>query len=322
MHDLDYNQENKRSNIGGLIGLFAVFVAAGFLASWLYLGLIDLIPIIYLNFIIAVGFGLFLSKVIEFTKKGFKIFGNTAPLIIVIVGLVIIHFFKWQMFFGMYYWRIVEEGTYWWFERSKLMPLVHIPEFFAALRWILGFSFDPANQTNIFVEFINDFVWFNEVGTYSIFDRMIIGLPLAVIWVGELIIISIFPILSASSTSNVYLSEKDTWAKPKYVAYCFEEFNDEELMRIKQGHIDVILNKPLADAGLKERVSKIAFCYLGSDETEYIAVCRAGANSSDTEKKLALGKHVVKATARLDSERINALKEGLVQKHGEMVLVD
>jgi len=314
-------ETQRKSNIGGVIGLLLVFTLVGVVFSWLYLGLIDVIPYAWPRVLIAAFFGTSLGFVVKMLKKGFKITSAAGPLLAVIISLLIINFMRYQMFFAIWYSRLTADDFYWWFENSYLRPLWQIPEFLDALAWIFSYPFDPANNTTFFGEFISDLRWFNEVGTWSWDGNDITGPLLTGVWIIELLLISVPAISAALIPVGVFLYNKNTWADPRFLTYEFEEFSEEELDRLERGDIDVVTNKPLASIVHRGRVSKIAVCYLGSDSTEYIAVFRTKAGkSNDDNSKMPFGRPRVQRAIKLGYEKVGELQLNLEEKHGHMMV--
>jgi hypothetical protein len=306
----------KRTSFGGLIGLLLIFTLFGFVLSWLYLGLVDVVPYIWPIILITAFFGMALAHAVRFLKKNFKITSAVGPLIMVIVGLLLINFMRWQMFFAIWYTRYTFDEFYWWFEIAYLRPLWQIPEFLDAVAWIFAFPFDPANNTTLLGEFVSDLIWFNEVGTWGLGQDVWTGTMLTLVWIAELLIICVPAIIAAVTPVGVFLHNKGTWADPVYLTYEFEEFTDEELDRLARGEIEIVINKPTVSMIHKGRVSKVAICYLGSEPTEYIAVVRAKAGKGTDDKGKLSGGHRLLRSIRLSHEKVAELQQKLSEKHG------
>lgn len=93
----------KPSNIFspvGLVLMFASMVAVGVLVSWLYLVLNAVIPLIYLNILLAVGVSAAIGFIGSQFVKIFKIRSPMAAIIVTVVALLFVNYAKWAIYVG------------------------------------------------------------------------------------------------------------------------------------------------------------------------------------------------------------------------------
>ena len=309
------NEEKRKTSAGALVFLFFATVLAGLILNFIYIALVDLIPFVQINLFTALGYGFILGIMIMVLRSRLKIISNIAPTIVVFVAMLIVLFFMWQTWFGMWYTRIVDDGMYWWHDMDMLRPW-QLDELFYALRWMMAYG-------NLFTEFISDLRFFNEHGTFSMFDRDITGWVLGLIWFGEFVILMGIPLILAHTSPGVFIHALDAWAKPKYISLEFEAFQEHEVQAIKEAYPEEAL-RSLSERPVNTRtsgkVSKIGLLFIDGTPTDYIGVFRAGVNATDTEKNIAKGPHNLLALIQLGSEKREALLTLLTEKHGELNL--
>jgi hypothetical protein len=267
----------KKGNIGGLILLFVCLTLAGTALSYIYVGLMDVVMHIWLNPLMTLLFGMLLAALVNLMKKGFKITSRVGAFFVVLVSLVIVFYFMWNMFFGM------------WYARSewRVNPFLDMGDFFEAFIWSI--TYNPANPIG---EFVSDFRVFNYYGTWSYNDNMITGIPLAVLWVIETVVVYGLPLLAASASVGFFLHEKNAWATPVYYeGYYFRALDKDTLDRLQEGTEDLMT--ALSAAHLKPEdvhageVVTLAAMNHGEEKTDYVAIMRID-KTKDEDKKGAL----------------------------------
>ena len=258
----------KRSNVVGLILLFVTLSIVGSILALFYIAFQDWVPNLWVAAGAGVAFGFVLAWIVKTCKKQFKITSTVGCVVVVCLALFIIHYLKWNMFFSLWWYRII-----YWEHGLDLPHMFHdfggfLDQFIAITAWHI---------TDV-GEFINDFRIFNEAGTWTTdfaFDfyargENVHGPVLTVIWLAEFLIISIIPIVAAAKSAGIFLASMDSWARASFHPYDFTVFTEEELDRISQGETNIIINKPLVSyGGLRHNVADL---YVGTQMTDYIGI--------------------------------------------------
>lgn len=94
-----YKPSNKFSPLGIVLMFFAMLVA-GVVVSWLYLVIASVIPLIYLNILMAVGISFLLGFIGSKFVKVFKIRFPVLALVVTAVALVLVNYAKWAIYVG------------------------------------------------------------------------------------------------------------------------------------------------------------------------------------------------------------------------------
>ncbi|MCL2855666.1 MAG: hypothetical protein FWE21_08615 [Defluviitaleaceae bacterium] len=293
---------------------------AGIILSWVYIGLIDIIPFIYLNFLTTAGFAIALGFIISFVKKKFAVTSVVGSIVVVLMALFIINIMRGQMWFAMWYSRMYWPqhwgGEYFYFDRSFLNVFLDLRYFIDAIVWIFRYPFE--HNLNPAATFITDLRAFNEWGTWGLGadGTPVTGVFLWVIWVVELTIICSIPLVVAAEPVGVFLKDRGVLAKSEVLPYRFGQFSRDELYRIESGEVSVIANKPLAVTG---KGHNVALLYDGSERTDYISIHKApdiskGGISPKILNAMTHGRALT--VARLTPDAIESLVKQLDEKHG------
>ena len=220
--------------IKGALLIFIITAVLGSLLSYVYIGLVDVIPFIYANVITAAAFAAALGFIVHYVKKSTKMTSGVAAVIAVIPAIIVINYVKWQLFFGMWYFR---------FSDVYLSPFLDLRIMLEAFWWIVEYPF--INNLNPISDFFGVLQSFNDWGTWGLDGgNAIRGIPLAIIWIVEFIIIFIPPIYVAAKPVGIFVADSNELRNPIYLMQTFQPFTDEEVERAVRGDIDVILNKP------------------------------------------------------------------------------
>ena len=94
-----YKPSNKFSPVG-LPLMFLAMLAAGVAVSWLYLVIASVIPLIYLNILMAVGISMLLGFIGAKFVRIFKIRAPIIALVITAVALIFVNYAKWAIYVG------------------------------------------------------------------------------------------------------------------------------------------------------------------------------------------------------------------------------
>lgn len=92
-----YKPSGKFSPAGAII-LFLVTAVAGSVLSFIYLKLVSWIPFVYLNILLAAGFGLLIGLLAKLIIRSFKIRNIAVVLIAVLLGGLLFTYVKWSIY--------------------------------------------------------------------------------------------------------------------------------------------------------------------------------------------------------------------------------
>jgi len=314
--------QKKPLNIGGLIVLFLLLSLVGTGLAWLYLALIDTVMNIWVNIFIAVGYGVIMYFVAFYTKKILKISNNIGAVIVAILAVVVINYFKWQMYFGVWYTR----------DMGVELSFFNLPYVLEALEFMVRYPF--IQGINPVSEFFSDLMIFNESGNWTIFGGTdaVTGIPLAIVWLLEFAILFGVLVLGAAAKIGILLPGTREWASPLYLVYNFQAFDDYQLERIASyQETEVITNQPLAGANSEistdehgnvflrkyitggGAVSHVAHLHTGTTPTDYIMISETKASQVSMTQGQVAGKS--SAPINLGLEKIEELKVALKKLH-------
>lgn len=308
--------ERKPLEIKELFILFAIFTVVGTMLSYLYLALVDVVELIFLNAFTAIGYGFLLGFLVVALVNTFKITNRIGVIITITLGVIIINYFKWQVYFGVWHSR------FWGYE----LRYIDVLDVLDMLWFMIRFPFE--HGINPVAEFFNDMRLFNYLGIWEIEGYPLRGIPLAIIWVAEFCVMFGMSIMFAQSTTGVKLPNYDKVARPDYLMYNFVTFSDEQITDIATNKdISIILNQPLETVAptanlnrhnvlvfhtrLKHTASIIAHLHVDGVPTEYIAIVHMRPKS--WKQWVVAGKW--SAIIDLGSEQISILQQELSKRH-------
>ena len=290
------NEVESRSNILGLIILFAAFTFLGIILSYFYVLFQSNIHDVWINVIAAFAVGALFALMVWGLKRLLKVTNNALSVIVVVLSLVIVMYVMWSMWIALVYERFLFGIEY--------RVFADFGEFFRITRRMIF----EHHGSNVARELVSDLRFINEQGTWYINDNVWSGFMLTGVWIGEFLVITIPPIMAAYATAGIYLTELNAWVQEKLMNYGFTAFDDYELDRLAAGDIQVILDKPLE--ARNGPMNAVAVCYLDDEPTEFIAVYKA---TWDNEGVLTKGRHIM--TVKLGLDKIDALDVGLQAIH-------
>jgi len=310
----------KPLNIGGLVVLFIVFSVVGTILSYVYLGLVDAVASVYPSIAFAAAYGALMCGLVYAVKQKLKITNGIGTVSAVVLAAIVVNYFKWQIFFGV--WHVRFSG----FD----LAFTEVRYALDVLRFMIRYPFE--HDTNPIVEFFNDLRFFNYHGTWSMDGGdAVTGIRLWAIWAGELVIMFGMPLVAAAKAVGVLLNSHGKFALPQYFMYSFKPFSEEqaETLRSAYGDINTIVNQPLTDEQLtlstdkngvilinkneQGNVGLVAQLYIGDTPTEYILLTNT--KSKTWMPGQLTGKWF--APIPLGLEKIEALKQELVKLYGE-----
>jgi len=260
----------------------------------------------------ALVFGIILAGVVWLAKRLLKITTISIPVVIISVGMLIVLFYVWSMWFALWRLRLVDpvpahEYELWGLILQPAYESVRVfldfGTYMSSLRVVLFTQHRP-----IISGFMENLRYYVARGTWGFNDTWWSGWMLAATWLAEALVIAVLPIIAALSSSGLYLQELDAWVKPKFMNFGFSAFDDHELDKIASGDINVIINKPLEH--LNGLMHAVAVCYHKGEPTDFIAIYQA-----QWDKHGVLDKNRHEMTIKLGAERIDALDTGLHAVH-------
>jgi hypothetical protein len=307
-------ETEKKGNIAGLLMMFVCLVLVGTLLAYIYVGLLDVVMHIYVNPVIIIAYGFILAFLVIKLKRIFKITGKVGSIIVVVLALAVINFMIWAMFFGMW------DARYSGFE---LNPFLDMGDFFEALRLMLVAVLSNPSML------VEEFRFFNELGTWAYNDNMVTGGILAALWGVEFLLINVLSLVAAVTSVGFFLYEKNAWATPVFYGYRFRKIDNAVLERIEIGTEDLLtvleaaLIKP--DAIYAGEEYGLAVMHHEEQKTDYTGIYRMDSLDENKKKKGVInafidavvgGDRLVKAI-KLSPDMINSLDAQLLQKLGE-----
>jgi len=318
---MDTVVEKKPLDLFASLLLFLIVSVLGTALTWLYLGLMDVVPYIIVCIIIAVVYGGIMFGVVFWLKKTLRISNTVMAVIATLLAVIVINYFKWQIFFGVWYARV--EG----FDLS----FFNLPYVIGELLYTIQYPY--AHGLNPVGVFLNDFRLFLDFGTWGLSDSgNVRGVLLGIVWAGEFVIIFGLAIAGAIASVGILLPGTRQWAQPLYLVYNFETLESFQIERLAEyKEIDIILNQPLAgtnsEASTNEQgtvilsryisgattVSNIAHLHSGDTPTDYIMVSETKTSQVNIMQGQKTGKS--SAPIYLGLEKIEELKQALRSKH-------
>jgi|GEM_PF-2677677 len=299
-------EKSKQPQNGlGLVVLFLALTAGGIILSWVYLGLIDLIPFIYLNFLTVMGFTMGMALIVSFVKRKFSITSAVGSVAVVLLALLVINVFRGQFWIALWY------NRYWGYDINVFLDIGYI---FETMVWLLRDTLE--HGINPVAEFFSDLSVFNELGTWGLGGgTLVTGGFLWFIWVVELIVICSMPLITAVEPVGVFLQDRGVLARSQPMPYRFAEFSKDELYRIESGETSVIVGKPLIITGNGHQV---ALLYDGEERTEFISIHKIPKEQGKISPRIANAMTHGRALAvvRLTPDAIDSLIKQLDEKHG------
>ncbi len=243
MNYTKYQLEGTSNPVNVTLAIGIGLIVALFL-GWLY-NLTFLIPLIYFNFIITIGFGFVIAIFVQIISKFLKIRERKTRLIMVTILLVVAYYSHW-----IAYILYISSGT--------------IP----SLSNFLSYWIYPQNFFAIIGEI-------NTYGTWSLgfsSETPVRGIVLTLIWLAEAAIIFFLAInYILKFPENPFSEQQNKWfpkltLDKEFVAF----FSADVFMKeIRDGGTNFILK---ADKGRANKYSEISIFYLPNENNQYLTV--------------------------------------------------
>ena len=201
-------------------------------------------------------FGIILMVFTRTVRRLFRIHNSLLLFYTVLGALVVIHFFRWSF-------HITWLRSFDW-TVGGLHPIGDFVGFVDYFLQITNEARLPGMHlvSNMFR--FNDIGWVLEVYDFSLSLR---GWLLSLVWIIEMVAMSILPMIGAFKLKEIYLPNHYNWAKFEKLPYPFEKFTEEDLEKITQGKLELITERTFAEGDV---FSQIGLVYSGKVKTEYI----------------------------------------------------
>lgn len=232
-------------NLGRFTLSYISCVLIALVLGFLYTVVSLVVPFVYFNILFCLGF----SAVLAFVCKALFRFSHNRSKRKQIVQAFIIGFlanyFQWTAYIVYAY--------------NDALPT--FTDFIENLSWIVI----PEN-------FLNAVMDINSIGLWSFFGVQFQGVELALIWIGEALLIMSGPVLAAITAKHYPFSEKMNRWYPKYTLdYNFESISAKQYM------LDALVINPLEAIrnlgyGTAYRYSKVHLYYLPQESLQYISI--------------------------------------------------
>jgi hypothetical protein len=233
----------EKSNITNIALAIIICSIIAIFFGWLY-SLMGIIPIVYFNILITIGFGFGLAFTLQIVSKFLKVKDKKTRLIIIIIITIIGYYSHWISFIIQTY----SEG-------------------FPSFTNYINYWLFPKD----FFSVINEI---NKYGTWGIgFSGVLInGFYLTIIWIIEALVIFFIAIRHTFSFPENPFSEKLNKWYPKIVLK--EEFESiysskKFMIDIKKEGINLILNLTTGNA---TKYTRIAVFYLDGEDIQYLSI--------------------------------------------------
>ncbi len=239
------------------IGLaFAVCLMLSLFLGWLY-SLTALIPIIYFNWFITIGFGFVMAISLQIMAKLLKIRERKTRLSLIIFSLIVTYYSHWIAYL-------------------LILGLQKIPTFFEFLNyWI---------YPNYFFSNISEL---NRIGAWSIgvSGLFVKGYVLTIIWIVEALILFFIGITYTNKfPQNPFSETLNKWYPKFRLEYNFAAIysNNKIISDLKDNGIDLIFNM---DRGLANKYTNISIFYLEGESKQYLSIDTISINTRNGSSK-------------------------------------
>ena len=244
---LTFYEPSNGINLKRAIPYYILGIITILLLSYLYNTIIVLMPIIYLNFLLTIGFGIAIGYVVRMFLRLAHIRGNRIARIFLISFILFALFFSWSAFLS---WALLNRPP------SLFEYLNHIP-----------FYLNPFNSAPLIRAI-------NLEGPWSIGEMTIKGFPLTVIWIFEVLLITLgMMFVTKKRVLTPYSELMEKWY-PKFVLQQdFEAIHSAvNLKRALQE--DVLKTIRNLENGNGFQNTKIHVHYIKGEAKQYISFIR------------------------------------------------
>ncbi|MEZ4804981.1 MAG: hypothetical protein R2852_05730 [Bacteroidia bacterium] len=237
-----FYQESNKVNIPRLLISYFIVLCATLILGYLYAVITTIMPIIQINFMILLAFGVALGLINRLLMRVSYNRSKKSRLILAFVTALFASYFQWT--------------TYILYQYNGDIP--SYIDFLSNLSWII----QPKN-------FFSAIIKINEIGPWSVFGFRFAGTALTVLWVLEFLIIVALSMFAVLVTQVYPYSELMQKWYPKYtLANEFE--NISVLLMLDELQKDPLQAIQNLNKGLAFRYSKIHVFYEEHEEYQYL----------------------------------------------------
>ena len=169
----------RKSGAPGLVLLFLVYAVVGSLAAVVYILAVDMLPSVFLCAAFAVFYGVLMGHITGLFKRKFNLRPGVVLLLVMTVSLLLVTYVKWNLFFALN-----DTRYYLWDYNEDFSLFTH----YGIVAEMLGhYLLHPEYWPELLS-------WYNEYGTWGYGENTtenVTGILLAVIWLGEFLILSV-----------------------------------------------------------------------------------------------------------------------------------
>lgn len=289
MKDLYYKESgeiDKAKLVIGALVMIAIIAAMAFC----YGLLMSFIPLIYFNILITAGFGMLLGLLVRIVDRLTNSRNIKTNYILAIIAVIAANYFQWDYFLSY----VLSGG---------LMPSIG-----QYLSNAFTFLFNPIDTFSLIGEIKN-------IGTWGFGDSMVNGPFLALVWVGEMLLIALLTFRTAIDKHVVPFAEKANQWYPKFtIIDDFESVASQKLIE------PPLIENPLQALeslgnGMGWRHSKIHLFFLPEETDQYLTIERI---YIEDQGRGSTNREVVINNFRLTTEQAASIMERFKTKQEKM----
>ncbi len=239
------------------IGLaFVICLLLSLFLGWLY-SLTALIPIIYFNWFITIGFGFVMAISIQIIAKLLKIRERKLRIYLIVFSLIIAYYSHWIAYL-------------------LILGLQKIPTIFEFLNYWIYPNFFFSNISEL-----------NRIGAWSIgvSNLFVKGYVLTIIWIIEALILFFIGIRYTNKfPENPFSVMLNKWYPKFTIDYNFAAVYSKNkiISNLKESGIDLIFDM---DKGLANKFTNISIFYLEGEAKQYLSIDTIGVNARNGSSK-------------------------------------
>lgn len=253
--------ESGKTNLSRQVIAYTILISLMLFISYFYSMIIIAIPIIYLNIVITLGFGIIIGVLTRVSVRLTHNRSKRSRYSLAIILPIIATIFQWSTYISYLILNKIPS----FFELLKELPIILLPQNFIS---IIGEIY--------------------EAGTWALFDNSIMGLTLLLIWLTEMGITVAIPILFMKDLKpSAYSELQQKW----YTKYTLA--NDFESIPASQQLTSSLINSPIdtienLKIGNGHRHTKIHLLYLKEENKQYLTFERISIIGKGNKKRVIL----------------------------------
>lgn len=253
-----YYQESMKVNLLGLIFSYVLCLVAALFLGYAYSVITIFIPLIYINFLITIGFGLALALGVRIAVRTSHNRNKKSHYILAFIVVLMAVVFQW--------------ATYILYVVDGEVPSISV--YLSNVYWIV--------LPHVFFPVIAEI---NEVGMWSILGLTFNGVSLSFIWLLEAVVIMALPIIAVYKTKVYPYSELNGKWYPKYTLN--QDFESVTGVTSFLNYLTVDPGSAIEDLGrgLGHRHSKVHVFYHKNENKQYLSLEKVLIEKQGTGKR-------------------------------------